>query len=191
MSRLLLFSGLLLVFACTPAPRSVNTSTELPSADTEIGLNESAPLSTTSATPPPSPNNPNDLSTTARSGEPTTYGQTAVLTPDETISGDDEIIIGLQGRWRNQTDEDEILQFNPETYEVYFENEKVVEEAVTYHPNCPGHCTGGAAADYPCYVIASPYHTDCFGIVRMTTNEMELTIIGQSTTTVTYTRINP
>ncbi|MEM7574286.1 MAG: hypothetical protein AAF433_15380 [Bacteroidota bacterium] len=193
MLRSLLYSGLLLACACTPAPGSVDLSSDLPAADTEIGLNEQAPMATTAATPPP-PATSGEVSTyesTARSGAPTTYGQAAVLTPNETISGDEAIIMGLQGRWRNQTDEQEVLQFNADTYEVYFENEKVVEEAVSYHPNCPSDCTGGAAADYPCYVVSSPYHTDCFGIVRMTTNELELTILGQSTATVLYSRITP
>ncbi|MEL6140173.1 MAG: hypothetical protein AAFU67_00975, partial [Bacteroidota bacterium] len=110
---------------------------------------------------------------------PTTYASAAAVAAP------------LVGAWINTSDPDETVQFTDHSYASFYEGQMITEEEMTYHPQCPGDCSGGQTLGVPCFIISSEYGTDCYGIIRVTETELELSIIGQSTETVKYTRLNP
>lgn len=144
-----------------------------------------SPQPTTAESLPPDPNAPAAPATygppgmTPRAAAPTTYASAAAVAAP------------IVGSWVNASDPDEMVIFTDHSYASYYEGQPVVQEEMTYHVLCPGDCSGGVSAGVPCFTITSPYGTDCFGIIRVTENELELSLLGVSTETVTYSRINP
>ena len=94
----------------------------------------------------------------------------------------------LTGSWINTTDAQEIVAFTPTHYKTYYQGELLVEEDMTFHGVCPAACSGGTSTGQPCFTISGPAQTDCFGIVRLTQDILELQILGVSTETVVYRR---
>ncbi|PHK99597.1 hypothetical protein CGL56_00670 [Neolewinella marina] len=94
----------------------------------------------------------------------------------------------LTGRWTNLADEQETVQFTPTHYKTYYQNELLVEEDMTFHGKCPAACSGGTPTGKPCFTISGPAQTDCYGIVRLTEDLLELQLLGISTETVVYRR---
>lgn len=92
----------------------------------------------------------------------------------------------LTGRWINTQDVKEQVAFSPTHYKTYYEGELLLEEDMTYHQICPDACTGGLAIDEPCFTITGPAQTDCYGIVRLTDEELELQLLGVSNKTIVY-----
>lgn len=60
------------------------------------------------------------------------------------------------------------------------------QEPMTYYAACPGDCNDGVPMEISCFTISGPAGTDCYGIVRMTSTVLELSMLGISTETVTY-----
>ena len=94
----------------------------------------------------------------------------------------------LTGRWVNTTDGEEVVAFTPTHYQTYYEGELLVEEDMTFHGQCPAACSGGSSTEAPCFTISGPAQTDCYGIVRLTDDLLELQVLGVSTETVVYRR---
>ena len=94
----------------------------------------------------------------------------------------------LTGTWVNSSDPDESVAFTPTHYKTYYEGDLVVEEDMTFHQQCPGACSGGTSTDAPCFTVSGPAQTDCYGIVRLTDDILELQVLGVSTETVVYRR---
>ena len=94
----------------------------------------------------------------------------------------------LTGSWVNTTDSEEIVEFTPTHYKTYYDGEMLVEEDMTFHGNCPEACSGGTGTGAPCFTISGPAQTDCYGIVRLTEDVLELQVLGVSTETVVYRR---
>ncbi|MEM6396181.1 MAG: hypothetical protein AAF741_07515 [Bacteroidota bacterium] len=188
-----LFAFLFLLLACQQKPAlGPNATVDQTEEDNSSpGLIERGPVPTTADTPIPQPGQaaPSD-NQQFRSPGPVVYGnlESEPAQYASAAPADIQTLSAIMGRWHNEVDIDEHLELTPNTYSVYYEGEKVVEEAAIFHTNCPGDCTGGSEADYPCFVVASAYGSDCFGIVRLTAEEMELSLLGQSTATVLYKR---
>lgn len=129
------------------------------------------------------------------SAAPATYG--AVSTPKgmeaapTTYANAAAVAAPIVGNWINAEDPDETVVFTDHSYETYYEGQKVVEEEMEYHPICPSDCSGGQSVGVPCFTITSQYGKDCFGILRVTENELELTMLGVSTASILYKRIQP
>lgn len=181
----LLFLLFALSFAsCAPKP-AIESQTA--TYDANSPAVSSSPTPTTSSTLPPTPGSMNAPQTygspgmTPRSVEaaPTTYGSVAAVAAP------------VIGSWVNTTDPDETVVFTDHSYLTYYNSELIVEEEMTYHIQCPTDCSGGVASGIPCFTIASQYEKDCFGIVRVTENELELIMLGMSTETVKYVRKMP
>ncbi|MEM9835968.1 MAG: hypothetical protein AAF828_05670 [Bacteroidota bacterium] len=175
---------LLVVFACTPKYQAT-TSTAKPTKAQPTPTQ--APTPTTASTRPPVPGQ-NDV--------PATYGSPG-LTPRSpemaptTYANAAAVAAPLIGSWINNSDPDETVLFTDHSYASFYKGQEIIEEEMTYHPLCPGSCSGGASAGVPCFTISSEYGTDCFGIIRVTENELELSMLGVSTETIKYTRLEP
>ncbi|PHI21959.1 hypothetical protein CEQ90_01340 [Lewinellaceae bacterium SD302] len=130
---------------------------------------------------------------------PTTYGSVAYGTAPKGVAAPTAygssamtaaaVAAPLVGAWTNQSDPEENIVFTDHSYTSYYEGDMIVEEEMVYHAVCPGGCSGGTSVGIPCFTITSEFGTDCYGILRVTETELELSIIGQSTETVTYTRL--
>lgn len=148
----------------------------------------SKPVSTTAS----------NLPSNTSAGAPTTYNNTttprgvdgAIAAP-RTYASPAAVAAPVVGTWVNRSDPDETVVFTDHSYSTYYEGQLVVEEEMVYYVSCPPDCSGGQSAGVPCFVISSEYGKDCFGIVRIAENELELSILGLSTETVKYSRVNP
>ncbi|WP_157974265.1 hypothetical protein [Lewinella sp. IMCC34183] len=94
----------------------------------------------------------------------------------------------LTGRWVNMDDGEETVEFTPTHYKTFYQGELLVEENMSFHGRCPAACSGGTSTGEPCFTIAGPAQTDCFGIVRLTQDLLELQLLGISSETVVYRR---
>ncbi|THH41537.1 hypothetical protein [Neolewinella litorea] len=94
----------------------------------------------------------------------------------------------LTGRWVNSADDQETVQFTPTHYKTFYEDKLLVEEDMTFYGQCPAACSGGTSTGEPCFTISGPAQTDCYGIVRLTDDLLELQLLGISTETVVYRR---
>ena len=94
----------------------------------------------------------------------------------------------LTGLWTNVDDPDEIVEFTPTHYTTFYQDSRIIQEAMTVHPRCPGDCTEGVPTDQACLTVTGPAGIDCFAILRLSATEMELRLLGISEETVTYRR---
>jgi len=92
----------------------------------------------------------------------------------------------LSGLWVNAADEKEVVEFTPDHYTTFYDGEMLFQEPMTYHPNCPGDCNNGVAMEIACFTISGPAGTDCFGIIRLTPDVLEMSVLGVSTETIIY-----
>ena len=114
----------------------------------------------------------------ARGASPSTY---APETPEEVA-----LAATLNGLWVNAADPNEIVEFTPDHYTTFYEGEMLFQEPMTYHPLCPGECNGGEPMEISCFTVTGPAGTDCYGIIRLTPEVMELSMLGVSTETIVY-----
>ncbi len=94
----------------------------------------------------------------------------------------------LTGRWENADDSQEVVAFTPTHYATYYDGEMLVEENMSFHGVCPDACSGGTSTGQPCFTISGPAQTDCYGIVQLTEDVLQLRLLGVSTETVIYRR---
>lgn len=92
----------------------------------------------------------------------------------------------LNGLWVNGSDPKEVVEFTPDHYTTFYNGEMLFQEPMTYHPTCPGDCNAGVAMELPCFTISGPAGMDCYGIIRLTSEVMELSMLGVSTETIVY-----
>jgi len=92
----------------------------------------------------------------------------------------------LTGLWVNATDNLEVVEFTPDHYSTFYDGKLLLQEAMRYHVDCPGDCSGGTPLGISCFTISGPAGTDCYGIVRLTPNVLELSMLGVSTETIIY-----
>ena len=146
----------------------------------------------TASTPPPARQDTTVMSAAADPEAPTPYGM--VIEPEQPnlqAKGGSASLVTQQlltGTWVNTTDPDESVAFTPTHYKTYYDGELLVEEDMVFHQQCPGACSGGTTMDAPCFTISGPAQTDCYGIVRLTDDILELQVLGVSTETVVYRR---
>ena len=96
----------------------------------------------------------------------------------------------LTGDWVNNSDEREIVRFSPTHYYTFYDGELLVEEDMTFYGDCPAECMGGEMQpEFRCFTISGPAGTDCYGVVRLTENVLELSMLGVSTETIVYTKL--
>ncbi len=94
----------------------------------------------------------------------------------------------LNGAWINSADPNEIVAFTPDHYQTYYKGELLIEEDMTYHAACPGDCNGGEQMEIACFTISGPAGTDCYGIIRLTPEVLELSMLGISTEPIIYNK---
>ncbi|WP_420460254.1 hypothetical protein [Neolewinella sp.] len=94
----------------------------------------------------------------------------------------------LSGRWVNTDDGQEQVELTPTHYKTYYEGELLVEENLEFHGVCPDACSGGVSTGKPCFTISGPAQTDCYGIVRLDEDLLELQLLGVSNETIVYRR---
>jgi hypothetical protein len=92
----------------------------------------------------------------------------------------------LTGRWINTEEPQEQVAFTPTHYQTYFDGELLVEEDMQFYPTCPDACSGGTSTGAPCFTISGPAQTDCYHIVRLSPDVLELQLLGVSTETIVY-----
>ncbi len=92
----------------------------------------------------------------------------------------------LSGLWVNNSDPDETVEFTPDHYTTYYNGEMLFQEAMTYHANCPGGCNGGIEMEISCFTVSGPAGTDCYGIIRLTPEILEMSMLGVSTESIVY-----
>lgn len=94
----------------------------------------------------------------------------------------------LNGLWVNSSDPKETVEFTPDHYTTYYNGELLFQEGMTYHANCPGDCNGGVQMEIACFTISGPAGTDCYGIIRLTPEVLEMSMLGVSTQSILYTK---
>lgn len=132
----------------------------------------------TYAAPASAPNAPQAYG--AQVAAPYTYAAPAPNTAEAALAQ------VLNGAWVNSADPDEIVAFTPDHYQTYYKGELLVEEDMTYHSACPGDCNGGVEMEIACFTISGPAGTDCYGIIRLTPDVLELSMLGVSTKPIIY-----
>lgn len=115
---------------------------------------------------------------------PTAYGNTTVMTPP---TGEAAVLAAtLNGLWVNSVDPKEVVEFTTDHYSTFYEGQLLIQEPMDYHARCPGDCAGGQEMEIACFTVSGPAGTDCYGIIRMTPEVLELSMIGVSTETIIY-----
>ena len=117
---------------------------------------------------------------------PATYAAVSTTLPGEI---DADFANALTGLWRNAEDPDETVEFTTDHYSTFYEGQKLFEEPMVVHRRCPGPCGGDASTLKGCFTIAGPAGIDCFGIVRLSTTELELKLLGVSSETIVYRKL--
>lgn len=92
----------------------------------------------------------------------------------------------LSGLWVNNADSLEIIEFSTDRYTAFYQGEMLFREPMSYHSLCPGDCNEGQPMEIACFRISGPAGTDCYGIIRLTSEVLELSILGVSTETIVY-----
>lgn len=97
----------------------------------------------------------------------------------------------MMGQWVSTYDELEVLHFLPGKYITYYDGQKVVEENMSYHANCPQDCLpeSETALDFPCFVLEGEYGNTCFALVEISENELQLSMLGGRGNTLIYKRL--
>lgn len=137
----------------------------------------------TYSAPAPAPANPPQANT---AGAPQTYSAPATYAAPAPNTAEAALAQVLNGAWVNSADPDEIVAFTPDHYQTYYKGELLVEEDMTYHSACPGDCSGGEPMEIACFTISGPAGTDCYGIIRLTPDVLELSMLGVSTEPIVY-----
>ncbi|WP_020567310.1 hypothetical protein [Neolewinella persica] len=124
---------------------------------------------------------------------PASYGSTAPAAAPSTYSpapnsAEAQLASVLTGMWVNSADNQEIVEFTPDHYTTYYNGEMLFQEAMTYHANCPGACNAGIEMEIACFTISGPGGTDCYGIIRLTPDVLEMSMLGVSTETILYNK---
>jgi len=124
---------------------------------------------------------------------PASYGSTAPAAAPSTYapapnSAEAQLASVLSGIWVNSVDNQETVAFTPDHYTTYYKGEMLFQEAMTYHANCPGACNEGIEMEIACFTISGPGGTDCYGIIRLTPDVLEMSMLGVSTETILYTK---
>jgi len=115
---------------------------------------------------------------------PTAYGNTTTMAP---ATGEQAVLAAtLNGLWVNSVDPKEVVEFTTDHYSTFYEGQLLVQEPMSYHARCPGDCAGGESLEIACFTITGPAGTDCYGIIRMTPQVLELSLLGVSTETIIY-----
>jgi hypothetical protein len=96
------------------------------------------------------------------------------------------VALDLAGLWVNTTDDREEVEFALDHYTTFYEGEQLIREPMTFHLQCPGECNGGVPAEFSCFTVSGPAGQDCYGIIRLTDEILELSMLGVSTETVVY-----
>ncbi|MBB4078127.1 hypothetical protein GGR28_000728 [Lewinella aquimaris] len=94
----------------------------------------------------------------------------------------------LTGKWVNAEDGQEMVELTPSHYKTFYEGSLLVQEDMTFYASCPSACSGGKPTNQPCFTISGPAQTDCYGIVRLNEEVLELRMLGVSNETVVYRR---
>lgn len=139
-----------------------------------------APSTYSAPAPAPNAQNENAPQAYGSTSAPSTYAAPAPNTAEAALAQ------VLNGAWVNSADPNEIVAFTPDHYQTYYKGELLVEEDMTYHAACPGDCNGGEQMEIACFTISGPGGTDCYGIIRLTPEVMELSILGVSTEPIVY-----
>ncbi|MFK8162467.1 MAG: hypothetical protein AB8H12_08385 [Lewinella sp.] len=134
--------------------------------------------------------------TQATKGEataPASYGSPAPAAAPSTYapapnSAEAQLASVLTGMWVNSADDQEVVEFTPDHYTTYYNGELLFQEPMTYHANCPGACNEGIEMEIACFTISGPGGSDCYGIIRLTPDVLEMSMLGVSTETILYTK---
>ena len=122
---------------------------------------------------------------------PPAYGSPTASQPySAPAPNPDELALArvLNGRWVNSIDARETVEFSPNSYRTFYHGQLLLEENMTFHANCPGDCNGGAPMEISCFTVSGPAGTDCYGIIRLTPDVLELSMLGVSTETIVYNK---
>lgn len=133
------------------------------------------------------------LSSKGEAAAPAAYGSYAPAAAPATYapapnSAEAQLASVLSGLWVNSADNKEVVEFTPDHYTTYYNGEMLFQEAMTYHANCPGACNEGMEMEIACFTISGPAGTDCYGIIRLTPDILEMSMLGVSTETILYTK---
>ena len=181
-----------------PAPAPTNTNGGyVPNETTPLNAPPGAPPTYTNTTTADSMTYPTNPAMPESYGYPPTevpfqYGQQQQArgaAPATYSAAAAQIAPFLAGNWANSADPRETVQFTPTHYYTYYDGQLLVEEDMTFHPQCPGECSGGGPAEFACFSISGPAGTDCYGIIRLTPQVLELSMLGVSTETIVYNKV--
>jgi hypothetical protein len=163
-------------------PQQPQSYGSVPMSPEQTGKGDASSTYTAPASAPNTPQSQYENAPQAYGSEsaPSTYSAPAPNTAEAALA---EV---LNGTWVNSADPNEIVAFTPDHYQTYYKGELLVEEDMTYHAACPGDCNGGVQMEIACFTISGPGGTDCYGIIRLTPEVLELSMLGVSTAPIVY-----
>ncbi|MEZ4985853.1 MAG: hypothetical protein R2795_12605 [Saprospiraceae bacterium] len=95
----------------------------------------------------------------------------------------------MMGSWVSDFDESEWVRFLPGKYISYYDGQQVVEEKMVYYQVCPSICALSVEDnEKPCFVLSSPYGQTCFAILHHTPDQLQLKLLGEEETILSYHR---
>ncbi|HMR44766.1 MAG TPA: hypothetical protein PKC40_13070 [Saprospiraceae bacterium] len=126
-----------------------------------------------------------DSSASAESGEATTEGQTTEE-PSKPKSKEQTIL----GNWRDVDDAKSIISIAGSRYFSIYDGKLISEETMEFHEKCPESCqSGGDVSGNSCFTTNSTDGSTCYVIVKLSEEELQLTMAGGTGKTLTYRRL--
>lgn len=170
--------------ATSPVPMTQNTVLPQPAgtAPAAYGSNPTQPQSYGMAPEDPAAYPPATTTLNAQYAK----GTDAPATYSAAASGTMMIDAMLSGLWVNTVDSLEVIEFATDHYTTFYDGELLFREPMNYHQLCPGDCNDGEAMEIACFTVSGPAGTDCYGIIRLTPEVLELSMLGVSTQTIIY-----
>lgn len=168
--------------ATSPVPMTQNTVLPKPPGNEQpaaYGNTPSQPEAYGSAPVDPAAYPPATTTLSAKGGAaPVAYGSAAAEAG--------YIDAMLSGLWINTADSLELIEFATDHYTAFYQGEMLFREPMLYHSQCPGDCNNGQPMEIACFTVSGPAGTDCYGIIRLTPEVLELSMLGVSTETIVY-----
>lgn len=97
------------------------------------------------------------------------------------------------GKWVSEIDPKEVVNLSSSRFVSTYDNAKMVDKPLAYYDQCPGKCTGqDANADYACFMLIAEESDDanCYAVVKVDENTLEISMIGGAGKTLRYKRAN-
>lgn len=95
----------------------------------------------------------------------------------------------VAGRWQSAADQKEIVEFTEDSYVSYYDGEKLIEEKLEWHEQCPGFCQPEGVSVDQCFTISGEFDITCYYVVSVTATQLQMSMLGGRGNTLIYNRV--